>query len=143
MTADEVLRLERSNPIEAACAAAVAEGIVDYPSLAGLFDQLADMTREAFASAAAEPKLESLGLRNLMGRNAAPLAPASANNTAAGKMISSSLPSTSFLDYTEEKQQKQQGRREVMRKHMCRAIGESLEKHQNMVYVGEDVEHGG
>lgn len=144
MTADEVLRLERSNPMEAACAAAVAEGIVDYPSLAGLFDQLADMTTEAFAAAAAEPKLESLGLRNLMGRNVAPLAPASANTTATGTIISSSLPSTtSFLDCTEEKQQKQQGRREVMRKHMCRAIGESLEKYQNMVYVGEDVEHGG
>ena len=35
------------------------------------------------------------------------------------------------------------GKREVMRKHMTRVIDESLSDHPELVYIGEDVEHGG
>ena len=42
--------------------------------------------------------------------------------------------------------QKKGGKREkmeVMRKHMNRAISETMEKDPKVVYIGEDVEHGG
>jgi TPP-dependent pyruvate/acetoin dehydrogenase alpha subunit len=136
MTQQEVDALASSNPLEAACAAAVAEGIVDYPTLSAMFDGVGARTLAAFQEAATEPKLETLGVGNLVARNAPPLAEPSPS-TSNTMLLPSSIP----LEPTPKKTSG--NRRDVLRKHMNRAIGESLETHQNMVYIGEDVEHGG
>ena len=52
LTADEIEQAAYTNPLEGACAAAVAEGIVGYDELAFEFETISAMTEAAFEKAA-------------------------------------------------------------------------------------------
>merc|ERR1711968_137055 len=71
----------------------------------------------------------------LMARNSAPLVPFSQPASAV------SANSTSTTAATETKKTKVKA--DVMRKHMTAVFKEVLDAYPEMVYIGEDVEHGG
>ena len=96
---------------------AVARGVLDANTVAARNDEIARAARNAFDAAAAEPKLDDRAA--LVKRVAAPLAP---------------VPPTPAATT---------GKKDVLRKHATRVLDELLSKHEDVVYIGEDVEHGG
>ena len=97
---------------------AVERGVLDAATVAARNDEIARAARDAFDAAAAEPKLDDRAA--LVDRVAAPVAP---------------VPTPAVT--TTEK------RVDVLRKHATRVLDELLSKHEDVVYIGEDVEHGG
>lgn len=78
-----------------------------------------------------EDKTESAGRSGLVARNSAPLWQGMAPLPSAAEQVS-------------ERAARDEGKtREIMRKHMTRVIEESLADDKRVVYIGEDVEHGG
>ena len=96
---------------------AVERGVLDAETVAARNDEISRAVRAAFDAAAAEPKLDDRAA--LVKRVAAPLAP---------------VPPTPAATT---------GKKDVLRKHATRVLDELLSKHEDVVYIGEDVEHGG
>jgi TPP-dependent pyruvate/acetoin dehydrogenase alpha subunit/pyruvate/2-oxoglutarate/acetoin dehydrogenase E1 component len=92
-----------------------------YSEIRDRFEELHRNTEIAFQSAIQEPKVS---LKDMMDRVYAPLAP---------------LPPSKNVTKQHAKVEKPQ----VMRKHITRAIEEALEGDPTVVYLGEDVRHGG
>jgi len=96
-----------------------------YPELHDRFLHIQDAARSAFATAAEEDKVDR---NDMLERLAPPL------------HIVPSLPPELTIVSLEDAQS---GRREVMRKHMTRVIEEVMREDDSVVYIGEDVRHGG
>ena len=84
--------------------------------------------REAFDAASLEPKVTARS--DVMAQTCQPSA-----ETA--RMLPFPQPASGATGGTAE------GRKDVMRKSMNKAIAEALDAHPKMVYIGEDVQHGG
>ena len=134
MTAAEIERVAAVNPLESLCALSVLHGAATYAELADEFQHLWTQTQTAFQTAAAEPKITTRAQVNV--RNAVALAPVPASARAVAQVSNVMQPSnaSSAADAVPG---------DVMRKHMTRVFDELLTKTPNMVYLGEDVQHGG
>mmetsp|Transcript_15059 Transcript_15059/g.35449 ORF Transcript_15059/g.35449 Transcript_15059/m.35449 type:complete len:847 (+) Transcript_15059:220-2760(+) len=142
----EVARQEAANPLAAACAQAVSEGVCSWSDLSVAWEEVCHLSQAAFAQASEEPKLESLGIANLEARNRAPLPADLLFKARAGVVPSSLTPFAALAPHSgaeNDDDKKKQGKGAVMRKHMTRCIAETLEAEPRLVYLGEDVEHGG
>ena len=97
-------------------------------------------TELAFDSAAAEPKLSSRSEQTA--RCKAPLVPVpSQQEWTQAATDSDPTPAEEMQGAVLDGK----GRlvKEVMRKHMTRGLDEAMQTHPDLVYLGEDVEHGG
>ncbi|KAL3922018.1 MAG: hypothetical protein SGILL_002436, partial [Bacillariaceae sp.] len=94
-----------------------------YSELCDRFEELKQQADQAFEIAIQEPKVS---LDDMMDRVSVPLAPLP-------------QPGISSLTETVKKVEKPQ----IMRKHMTRVIAEAMEDDPSVVYLGEDVRHGG
>jgi len=131
LTPEEIVSVAAENPLEGTCAAAVDAGFTTYEELSKEFTRLGVEVEQAFDVAAAEPKVESR--EEQCARVSAPLATLPPSARVPSQFVLLGAPQLAGKD----------GRRAVMRKQMTRAISESLSAHPDMVYIGEDVEHGG
>ena len=132
LTPEQIEAVAEANPLAAACANAVEEGVVTYEELQQWYLHLTEETERAFQKAVNEPKIESR--ESLVQSNSQPLAPipAASQWKAPLDMDKASVPPTT-PDLS----------RGVLRKHMTQVIDESLESNPQMAYLGEDVQHGG
>eukprot|EP00941_MAST-03F_sp_MAST-3F-sp1_P001865 g1865.t1 len=122
---DEISAVEEADPLALACEQAIKQGIVTRETLLEMFSSSAENTANAFSLAADEPKLSNRS--DQIKVCAAELAPALTENFKASKKAKKATKKKS----------------DVMRKWMNRVIDESLSEYPEMVYIGEDVEHGG
>lgn len=105
-------------------------GVVTEEELASTFASLQTTVEQVFDQAVEEPKITSR--EALVASNSQPLAV----NTAPAVTVTKTLKTPGGSASPE-------GRAEPMRKHMTRVFDEILEKDKSVVYLGEDVEHGG
>jgi 2-oxoisovalerate dehydrogenase E1 component len=119
MSADEIGAVAGQDPLAKACAQVAEAGLFTYPQLLAMYDDIHARTRRAFAAAVQEPKIATR--EELVQTNSAPLVavPSVIRDHPAGP------------------------KGHVMRKHMTRVIDETLARHPQAVYLGEDVVHGG
>ena len=94
-----------------------------YPELKDRLEEIRSWTEQAFDEASAEEKVTR---QEMLNRVAPPAIPVTYNKDIKHSPVSES-----------------KGKKEVMRKHMTRVIDECLGRDDNLVYMGEDVEHGG
>jgi len=125
----EIAAAEGKNVLAGFCAQAVAQGVTTYPELATRFRELASMVEEAFDIASQEPKVGSR--KACLQFNSQPLVQKADVSAAAEKKT----PTTLSEGFTNAPQ--------VMRKAMTRVLDELLTTQPELVYIGEDVQHGG
>ena len=136
---EEISHMAQSNVLTQAIHQAVSknhndQNIITYDYLQKRFEQIQLQTIEAFNTAAQEPKVTSRS--SMIERLSPPLIP---------------VPALSFnlqqeCTYLQEQQSKSTKTRknvDVMRKHMTRIITETMDQDEKVVYIGEDVRHGG
>jgi 2-oxoisovalerate dehydrogenase E1 component len=99
---------------------------ITYPELRDRFTEIHRLTQSAFGEAVEEDKVNR---QDMMER----VAPAAV-------VIPTQSPDTDFSATLETAVT---GKREVMRKQMTRVIEEVMERDDSIVYLGEDVKHGG
>ena len=105
-----------------------------YSEVCDRFEEIGAIAMESFNSAAKEPKITSRD--EMLERVAQPMVPVAP------------LPSNELLTLNDGISSKSTAsikckKRDVMRKHMTRVIEEVMEANSRVVYIGEDVEHGG
>jgi hypothetical protein len=142
----EILAAQRTNPLAGACAMAVAAGHATMPELLAMFDESLATVERAFNAAVREPKVETR--EQMLERVAPPLAPVQAPRSAPSALVVPGPPADSTLHLGTGPRPAAPSvavmkTREVMRKHMTGVIDETLEQQKDVVYVGEDVTHGG
>eukprot|EP00043_Microstomoeca_roanoka_P019495 m.219769 g.219769 ORF g.219769 m.219769 type:complete len:815 (+) comp17004_c3_seq1:84-2528(+) len=125
LTPEEIASQENANPLLGACLQAIEEGIVTREELIAMFDEVHKATQVAFDKAAQEPKVSADNSMQRLQR--VPLPP-----------CEELVRSTSIQAVLEAP-----GKKLVMRKAMTSVLDELLTKYKDLVYIGEDVEHGG
>jgi 2-oxoisovalerate dehydrogenase E1 component len=130
-TPEEIQGQIDRDPLSDAFSLCIRSGIYTEEEFQTYFDYQKDIVQKAFDIADQEPKNSSRDY--LLQSTTAPLAESSVP-------LRSSPGIKSF-----PANNKNQGaeRPEVMRKHMTRVFDELLGKYTNLVYIGEDVQHGG
>lgn len=96
--------------------------VLTYPEVRDRFEEIKSWTTRAFDEASAEAKVTR---QDMLDRVAPPALPIRHENS--GKDATVRI----------------KGKKEVMRKHMTRVLDESLARNGKVIYLGEDVEHGG
>lgn len=99
--------------------------VTTYTELLDRFQEIQSLTRSAFDTAAEE---DTVDRQDMLDRVAA-------------KLIN--VPRLSEQEREVHLDSPKKGKREVMRKQMTRVFEEIMEKDEKVVYIGEDVEHGG
>eukprot|EP00927_Polykrikos_kofoidii_P043840 TRINITY_DN3793_c0_g1_i8.p1 TRINITY_DN3793_c0_g1~~TRINITY_DN3793_c0_g1_i8.p1 ORF type:complete len:1006 (+),score=181.74 TRINITY_DN3793_c0_g1_i8:39-3020(+) len=163
LTPEEIETAEATCSLFSECERAVKAGLATFPELLARFDELATLIEEAFDVASAEPKVSSR--EAIIGFNSQPLVPktevvaaTAAIATAAAKSAAARPKSPSEVtvaspvtsgdkevcaETSGESGGGSTGAPLVMRRCMTRAIDEQLSQRPELVYIGEDVEHGG
>ena len=139
LTADEMERQMAIDPVATAAAAAVRAGVV--PSADAIleeYEQIGELAAAAFDTARAEPR--QMANPTLIARAAPPRRPALPRETVA--TTATSLPASTMADATIASGGAGKSRWE-MRPLMTRALGDAMAADERILYVGEDVEHGG
>ena len=132
----EIQSAQEHSAIAAMCVQAVDCGAVaSYGEIAARFDGMLDLVQECFASVSDEPKLTSR--EDLLSRTT-PARAQSLPRLGGGGGGKAALP-----EEGESSKPAKPGKKEIMRKHMTRVVDEVLASDKRVVYIGEDVEHGG
>ena len=121
------------------CKLAVESGAISWSEILAEFENTANTVEKAFDAAANEPKITSR--EDLIQSNSASIVSAP---VAAGQV-------PKLFDYSNHREQHAHGKgkvvAEVMRKHMTALFDEALSGQSpagdHVVYLGEDVRHGG
>jgi 2-oxoisovalerate dehydrogenase E1 component len=130
MTAKEIQQRADRNSLLGLCSVVTQAGLFTPEYLTERFDWIANETRKAFDAAAAEPKIAS---REQVARwNSASLVPA------VGVVQPELAPSVHAASLGAKG-----ANSHVMRKHMTAVFDEILNDNKDVVYIGEDVTHGG
>mmetsp|Transcript_62247 Transcript_62247/g.157258 ORF Transcript_62247/g.157258 Transcript_62247/m.157258 type:complete len:796 (-) Transcript_62247:507-2894(-) len=130
LAADEIAAAEAHDALAGECARAVAQGVTSYAKLQERFEELASQVEAAFEAAAEEPKVAS---REACIRfNSQPLVP----KAEVASEVADKVNASTFAGKASSAPQ-------VMRRVMTRALDEQLSARKELVYVGEDVQHGG
>ena len=136
LSESEVLSMAESDVISAAIVQAVEQqNVGTYAEWLDRFEEIGSATSKAFDAASMEPKITQR--EDMLSIVSQPMVPVPR------------LPQTKTVESADRAQKsnsssrKKDGKAEVMRKHMTKVIVETLEKHPDCVYIGEDVEHGG
>lgn len=123
---NDIQRMADTDVLESAVVQAVeVMSASTYPEVRDRFLQIKNLTELAFDQAASEEKVTR---QDMLERVAQPMVPVP---PLPRELLCQQVPLNA------------KGKREVMRKHMTRVIGEVLADNPDVVYIGEDVEHGG
>lgn len=137
LTAEEIKNMAESNPLASACAHAIDAGAITAQGLASRFDTMWSTVRQAFETAHSEPKLTD---RADLVRRTSPRLVAMPGTS----QYDSEQPQAAIMSHVKLGRVGTAGAKSnVMRKHMTAVFDESLAKRPNLVYMGEDVIHGG
>jgi 2-oxoisovalerate dehydrogenase E1 component len=126
LTSDEIAAARDNNPMLGASAQAIKAGFATGDELAAMLQAIEQDCATAFQAAVNEPSCTDRAAQVAIA--SAPLTPLDSGNIVAPRAVALS------------------GKRntcDVMRKHMTRVFFELMHAHPNMVYIGEDVRHGG
>jgi 2-oxoisovalerate dehydrogenase E1 component len=124
---DQIQSMQELDVVESAMVQAVEVfAAITYPELRDRFMEIHRLTQSAFCKAVVEEKVSRQDMLERV-KPAAVLVPSQSNTDM-------DFPAT--LETAT-------GKREVMRKHMTRVIEEVMERDDSVVYLGEDVKHGG
>ncbi|KAL9190817.1 hypothetical protein ACHAXT_000523 [Thalassiosira profunda] len=135
LDADAVDRMAESDVVASGIVQAAEQwNALTYSEARDRFVEIGEMVREGYDVAAEEPKITTR--EEMMERVSQPMVPVP--QLPAEKLISNGR----LLQPKPEKGAKR-AKREVMRKHMTRVISEVMDADPKVVYIGEDVEHGG
>lgn len=126
LSSSEIDEAASSDPLARLCGRAVAEGVLSESALKERFEAMRDSVERAFDMASEEPKITCRD--SIVSRVEAPLARAPSVHTSSSTSDETSPPS---------------GKPEVMRKHMTRYLHDVMNTTDDVVYLGEDVRHGG
>jgi TPP-dependent pyruvate/acetoin dehydrogenase alpha subunit/pyruvate/2-oxoglutarate/acetoin dehydrogenase E1 component len=129
LTAAEIKAAVNADNLEQALTTAVATGAVTWDSILTDFDSIHAMCETSFNEACMEPKVTTREM--CLSRNSQPLVPVP-------RLLTTASDSTDPLKGSVLK-----GKKDVMRKQMTKVIAEQLLQSPEMVYIGEDVIHGG
>ena len=128
LTSGEIRSHREADNLERAVEWGVGTGEVGYEEVLGWVEEMEGGVREAFDKASGEPKVAE---RDEVMRQA----------------MRPEVPTPRVLPFPQSPSSPTvgtaPGRRDVMRKSMNKAIAESLDERPNLVYIGEDVQHGG
>ncbi|KNC80869.1 hypothetical protein SARC_06785 [Sphaeroforma arctica JP610] len=127
LTQEHIQKQAAHNALAGLCAQAVGSGVTSYPELLDLYDHVGARARAAFDQVVNEPKITT---RDEI-----------SEQTSAPRIAVPGEGATAVHVHLGPHEGKKKG--QVMRKHMTKVIDETLEKHRNCVYLGEDVAHGG
>jgi len=120
LTKDEILKQENENPIIDACSRLITSNIITYDDITSIYLEIGTIVNKAFEIAANEPKISSRD--SLLKRVKPEIISKPVDFRGSGKI--SSYPVT-------------------MRKNMTLGFEEIMTDNPNIVYIGEDIEHGG
>jgi 2-oxoisovalerate dehydrogenase E1 component len=120
-----------------ACAMAVEREVYSQDELVARFQQIQDSVENAFDKAVNEPKITDVN--TLLTTNSQPLTHRVSKWIEKDESKTLKHPSTQV----QAKQSKSSGIADAMRKHMTRVYDELLTEHKDVIYIGEDVSHGG
>ena len=120
-TQEEIKNEENKNPVEQLCQLAINSGVYSAENLLELYSSIDKLIVDSFTKASAEPKISTR--EELIKTNSQPLTP--------------------FVPPTSVTVNPQNELPDVMRKHMNRVIEEAINNDPSVVYIGEDVQHGG
>eukprot|EP00943_MAST-04B_sp_MAST-4B-sp1_P008904 g8904.t1 len=123
LSSNEITNAYTFNPLSNICKQVIEANIIDLTTLSNRFNEFTDIVESSFQEASLEPKVNSR--KDLVNRNSAILA----------KVPKKRGRKKSDVDDGEKFQ--------VMRKHMTRLYDELLTNAEDIVYIGEDVQHGG
>ena len=133
LDADAVDRMAESDVVASGIVqAAEQRNAITYSEAHDRFLEIGEMVRDSFNMAAEEPKITSRD--EMIERVSQPMV--SLPQLPTEKLVCND----GLLWKSNNGKQK---KREVMRKHMTRVISEVMAKDSKIVYIGEDVEHGG
>ena len=128
---DEIERMADSDVVGAAVVQAVeVYNLLTYSEARDRFEAIGSMVREAFDIAVKEPKITCR--KQMLDRVSQPM-------VQVPKLQQDLLQSNEGLHFAPKQGQK----KEMMRKQMTRVIAEVMELNPPVVYIGEDVKHGG
>lgn len=131
---DEIKKMATVCPVAALCHDLLQSGVFTHAELSDRLDEILVKTEEAFYAADGESKLTSR--EALVARNSAPLTalPLPMSVPPTSSFSTNVIPATTGITGAEA---------QVMRKHMTRVFDDTLTSTPNLVYIGEDVQHGG
>jgi len=130
MTKQEIEAQRASNPLKSACAFALREGVMSGEEMGAMWQDIWQRTKRAFDIAVNEPKVTERS--DVMGFVAQPEPPQPISvNTYVRRHDADALAAMPPKD------------KNVMRKRMTQVFDEALSKDPQLVYIGEDCEHGG
>lgn len=133
LDSDQIRAMTDTCTLEMAVRQAVEQlNYFTYAELHDRFEEIHFKADQAFAQAMQEPKVD---LEDMMNRVSAPLVPLPSSQAAV-------QPKDVENDATAKKK-KQKSRPQVMRKHMNKVLNDIMEEDTSVVYLGEDVRHGG
>jgi len=148
LSVEEIARRRACDPLAGFIGDGIAHGLLDAATVVARNEEIALAARNAFDVASAEPKLDDRAA--LVRRVAAPLAPVPrtpVETPAAAPLAPVPVPSAATPAaapvLVPPAATPAPTRVDVFRKHATRVLDELLTRHEDVVYVGEDVEHGG
>lgn len=159
LSKQEIQSSAERNPLLGLCEGLVTAGLYTHSELADRFESTWQMTQQAFEKADQEPKIKT---REQVSRwNAAPLQSMEAVSTGSAAKAKK-LPAQTYIKPTADSSARnpqqllagnvfrgelpeRSAETQVLRKHMTRVFDEllSCEEYRDVVYIGEDVAHGG
>lgn len=107
---------------------------VTYEEVYHRFHEIGMMVQRSFDKAAEEPKISTR--EEMIEQVSQPM-------VQIPRLNQELLTSLNELERTESIVRNETPKRDVMRKHMTRVVSEALTNNPRVVYIGEDVEHGG
>eukprot|EP01063_Lacrimia_lanifica_P038818 TRINITY_DN8352_c0_g1_i2.p1 TRINITY_DN8352_c0_g1~~TRINITY_DN8352_c0_g1_i2.p1 ORF type:complete len:482 (+),score=215.16 TRINITY_DN8352_c0_g1_i2:496-1941(+) len=131
LTPAEIKAAAAENPIGMASAQAVTAGAVEFAELAEMFQNTWAETKKAFDVAVNEPKVTERSAVQKVTEQ-----PLWKDPAAQGRSNILAPPNAKNAEFKPKD-------KHVMRKHMTKVLDEILTDNPDVVYIGEDVEHGG
>jgi 2-oxoisovalerate dehydrogenase E1 component len=133
LTEDEILGMAESDVISSAVVQAVEQqNVGTYAEWSDRFEEIGVAASRAFDAASLEPKITDRD--DMMSVVSQPM-------VHVPRLPQDNV--TESVDRENESGPKKKKKAEVMRKHMTKVLAETLDKYPDVVYLGEDVEHGG
>jgi TPP-dependent pyruvate/acetoin dehydrogenase alpha subunit/pyruvate/2-oxoglutarate/acetoin dehydrogenase E1 component len=139
---DEEIRADHERDVIAGLMIqAVQEGVYTIQEIKQRYGEIYDMAIHSMEIASEEPKNTDRG--EMINRVAAPLAQVPQQGSFCTDRDASSPEGTLATNIPNSEAPNKRRKREVVRKHTTRVIDECLANNPDVVYIGEDVEHGG
>lgn len=134
LDADTIDRMADSDVVASGIVQAVEQwNALTYSEAHDRFHEIGEMVRRSFNTAAEEPKITTR--EEMIEQTAQPMVQV--------PKLNPELLTSFHADGDETSDKGKRQKRDVMRKHTTRVIAETMTKNNKVVYIGEDVEHGG